>query len=467
MGMPPLCHLRFEVGLRIFCPEELVKCSRCPYRGTQSKFPQKKNLSYKKTCVACTEKTAEARVKKRSENDAPPVTGKKKGPAVQPAQGYTTLEWDECVSLITEYKNQAFELETFVSMTGGSAKARSRPWEVGRMSPMRLRVRSGKPRRYKSSKKSTASSSVKTYTYYCAQNRDEMQKPRQHEDPRKRRARMTMTRFECDGMLHITIDDDAQKAPLRLRLQHHEPHLHYVEITINQKIKTLVESLKHESATNIWTHVLRENPETEITQKQIYALWSDLNEGAWRLDDDQVKSAQMVLQKMEGTEVELIPINPEPGIHSITFGFKEILDGWAEKTEELAMDSTWKTNQAGYELYGFVGEAIGQAMPFAFMFTTSTSDAAEGAKTRMLRDILKYMAQRCPNIMFTLSDKEVAEINACRAEIPRTKHQLCYWHGIRYIEERLAENKPPAHYDPRKAHKVFDFIDPTWAPGVS
>jgi len=31
----------------------------------------------------------------------------------------------------------------------------------------------------------------------------------------------------------------------------------------------------------------------------------------------------------------------------------------------------------------------------------------------------------------------------------------------------LAENKLPAKYDPRNAHRVFDFIDPTWAPGVT
>jgi hypothetical protein len=31
----------------------------------------------------------------------------------------------------------------------------------------------------------------------------------------------------------------------------------------------------------------------------------------------------------------------------------------------------------------------------------------------------------------------------------------------------LAEDTPPAAYDPRVAHRKFQFIDPTWAPGVS
>lgn len=51
--------------------------------------------------------------------------------------------------------------------------------------------------------------------------------------------------------------------------------------------------------------------------------------------------------------------------------------------------------------------------------------------------------------------------------ISSAKHQLCYWHAIKYLEEQLAEDKPPAKSDPQKAHLIFDFIDPTWAPGVT
>jgi hypothetical protein len=119
-------------------------------------------------------------------------------------------------------------------------------------------------------------------------------------------------------------------------------------------------------------------------------------------------------------------------------------------------------------LYGFFGEANGQSLPLGFIFTTMTDGSASaGAKQRMLVEALAWLSVRCPNIMFTLSDKDPSEIKACRISLPKAKHQLCYWHGIKYIEERLAEDKPPASYDPRNAHGVFDFIDPTWAPGVT
>jgi MULE transposase domain. len=102
--------------------------------------------------------------------------------------------------------------------------------------------------------------------------------------------------------------------------------------------------------------------------------------------------------------------------------------------------STGKTNALGYELYSVVAEVNGQGIPVAFIFTTSDGTAEEGAKERMLQDLLEYLKKRCPNIMFTLSDKELSEINAFQVKLLQAKHQLCYWHAIRYIEERLGEN---------------------------
>lgn len=93
--------------------------------------------------------------------------------------------------------------------------------------------------------------------------------------------------------------------------------------------------------------------------------------------------------------------------------------------------------------------------------------AKPGTKQQILMEVLAELSKRCPNIKFTLSDKDPSEINACRISVSNAKHPLCYWHGIRCIEEQLAEDKPPAAYDPRIAHAAFEFIDPTWAPGVT
>ncbi|KAJ7843216.1 hypothetical protein B0H14DRAFT_2585858 [Mycena olivaceomarginata] len=244
-------------------------------------------------------------------------------PPVQPVQGYTTLEWLDCAALLEAHKNDAFELETFVAMTGESTMAAFGELKSGKDISNQIAQLlwdiSGYRFIYKKSKKSSASDSVVSYSYYCAQNEAEVKKS---------------TCTDEDVPISITVDNDNLELPVRLK--HHQSHLNYVDISIGGDIGDFVEDHKHDSAAN--------NPTTEVTQKQIYALWSELNEGERRLDNGQVKSAQMILEKFEDRR------------------------------------------------------------PFNL---------------------------------------------------------------IRLRGERLAENKPPAAYDPRKAHGLFDFIDPTWAPGVS
>jgi hypothetical protein len=62
------------------------------------------------------------------------------------------------------------------------------------------------------------------------------------------------------------------------------------------------------------------------------------------------------------------------------------------------------------------------------------------------------------------TDKELSEVNAIRKSFPETKHQLCMYHGINYVTERLTQNKPTAKYNAQLAHDVYDWIDPLWSP---
>lgn len=115
-----------------------------------------------------------------------------------------------------------------------------------------------------------------------------------------------------------------------------------------------------------------------------------------------------------------------------------------------------------------MAEANGQSLPLGFIFSVGTDGTAEeGAKGRVLDDFLGYFKTRCPNVKFTLSDKEKCEIDACQRAFPDAKHQCCIWHMLHYIEGRLAKDEATIPYDPRLAHGHFSFIDPTWCPGVA
>ncbi|KIY68664.1 hypothetical protein CYLTODRAFT_252877 [Cylindrobasidium torrendii FP15055 ss-10] len=274
-----------------------------------------------------------------------------------------------------------------------------------------------------------------------------------------------MDRHDCGGWLRISIHDErVNEARIRLSHRHHKP---YVSISMTPEQLKTVYDMRNQSPSKIWDYILQHDPNTELTEKQVQAEWTRINQDHWRLDTDQVKSATMLLERLEGADVEVFPITPRENASAIAFGFKEVLTGLGETVEEVLMDSTWKTNALGYELYSIVAEMNGQAVPLAFMFVTLLESAQEGTKGALLRQFIQAITHHCPNIMFTLSDKDILEIDGFRIEIPNAKHQLCYWHGIKYIEKRLGENRPPAAYDPRIAHAVFDFVDPTWAPGVT
>ena len=72
------------------------------------------------------------------------------------------------------------------------------------------------------------------------------------------------------------------------------------------------------------------------------AYWLHVNKSIWRLADDQVTLAKLVLAAVEGQEVEMIPLVQETGILTIAFALKKPLDSYGRSVVEIAMDSTCK-----------------------------------------------------------------------------------------------------------------------------
>ncbi|KAF8226473.1 hypothetical protein L208DRAFT_1301598 [Tricholoma matsutake] len=271
-----------------------------------------------------------------------------------------------------------------------------------------------------------------------------------------------MDRYKCGSWLILTINKN-ELASVGIHLTHHWQHPPYTDISISEDIVKEIEQLKDLTAAKIWTTLIKNFPQTNLMQKQVYTYWAQLHEGTWRLHNDQVQSALPVLQHMNNLDIEIILVPEEDGISSLAFNFKSILGDYGEEVIEIGMDSTYKKSL----LYGVIGEANGQALPLAFAFTCSTDGtAAPSAKDRMLQKVLQRMDDYCPNIAAIHLDKDQTELSAFRTMFPHARGQLCYWHAIRYLEQQLAEDKPPAKYDPQIANKSFTFIDPTWAPSV-
>lgn len=96
---------------------------------------------------------------------------------------------------------------------------------------------------------------------------------------------------------------------------------------------------------------------------------------------------------------------------------------------------------------------------------STSSDAEKGAKQRVLERFLTELKRLGVRPEFTLSDKDFSEINAMGNTWPNAKHQLCFWHVLRALKQRLAKNKDsPAPYDVHAAQKEFNYIRSDFVP---
>ncbi|KAJ3718819.1 hypothetical protein C8R42DRAFT_643879 [Lentinula raphanica] len=97
--------------------------------------------------------------------------------------------------------------------------------------------------------------------------------------------------------------------------------------------------------TMIWDYILKQDPETELTEKQVQTEWMRINKDHWRLDQDQVTLASKLLESFDQEKVEIIPITQRKGSSSIAFAFTKILDGIGSDIEEVLMDSTYTASR--------------------------------------------------------------------------------------------------------------------------
>ncbi|KAF5391119.1 hypothetical protein D9757_003048 [Collybiopsis confluens] len=437
--------------------ESICKCSYCSYASNVNTFPKGRSFAHLKKCQTCNERDKARAKKKRDSNASNSQKKVTKGPEEEHIPEIR-IDWDAFIEKISQAKAKdincsyivnlehlCFELMLDVEEQMEESELDMNPEKGAEMERLEL----GKVAAIKKANKSQTNDAIKTLQFFCAQFDAEQAKSKLHADVSKQRSRDKMQRYSCGGWLNITMMEGAPEQA-RVRLIH-SVHPGYVCISISAAEQKIIENMKHHSPSKacylfsidrmtlviitiqIWDHILERNPDTELTEKQIQAKWTRVNKKNWLLDDNQVKSALLLLQRAEKEKTEVIPITQRNGASSIAFAFTEIVDSYIQG----------KTNALGYELLAIVGELNGQAIPLAFQLNTLTDTADEGVKELLLRDFIRWLAKRCPNIKFTLSDKDVTEINTFRLEIPHAKHRLCYWHGIRYIEKRLG---PPAAF---------------------
>lgn len=106
------------------------------------------------------------------------------------------------------------------------------------------------------------------------------------------------------------------------------------------------------------------------------------------------------------------------------------------------------------------------AVHLGYLLIQSAKDGKENGKQRYIEELLDHFKRAWKlKPIFTLTDKDMAEINTFLAKFPEAKHQLCFWHCLRAIKIRLSIlRRRPQYYDAKRAKKEFDWIDLDFVP---
>ncbi|KAK1233880.1 hypothetical protein PQX77_002933 [Marasmius sp. AFHP31] len=280
------------------------------------------------------------------------------------------------------------------------------------------------------------------FHYHCCQIQTRQHKPIKKNGPGvKNNNKGQMAAFECKGWLHITVFEDVEEAHINFR--HKDQHVHYYHIDIPEDVKKYVADNVAMHPEQLWTAILEKFGQPRFSRSLLYAFWSSLSNSDWRRDDDELKSAKILIK--EASQLQ----------HS------------AESNKQI-YEVEKNTKKSRFEIFALLGEVYGSGCPLGYLLIQSSPNHAEweDGKQRYLEALLSYFHKKwSPRVVVTLTDKDHAEINAFHHCFPEAKHQLCFWHCLHAVKTHLfILRRRPAHYNPINAKADFSFVDPDFVP---
>ncbi|SAL95028.1 hypothetical protein [Absidia glauca] len=142
-----------------------------------------------------------------------------------------------------------------------------------------------------------------------------------------------------------------------------------------------------------------------------------------------------------------------------------------DQVNEYHVDSTYKTNRAGFELFGIVANVQGSGYPISNMIMnvdSRTNPANQDThRVAVLKLFFRAMKDRGLNPTFMFCDKDMVRINAIEATWNPSVIRLCFWHLKRAVKTKLGQPKSDPMYNPFQAQHEFPFIRTDFAPVVN
>ena len=304
-----------------------------------------------------------------------------------------------------------------------------------------------------------------TYQYYCSQDaersRDSVSLGVRH-TPR-------MERFSCKSSLTFKPSFDDRTLAVTLRHDYHTPYLDY------QLSSSALDFIHARNAFSTPSEIYRDLQAAKpsgweiVSPQQVYYQWHQSNSKLWRQDSDQFRSAEILLSNQPGFTTSTYIVE---NVRALAFYILDSINPLVKEVKELAMDSTFGTNNAGMSLFAVLAEVDGTGVPLAYCFVDVFKDnktgdryAVPGAIPSTLEQFLRPLrAYGCKPTFFG-TDKDFSEIWAIHQAFPEATIQLCFWHARRAIRTKLSSSqatKTQAEYKPQGAQMLIPELEICW-----
>ena len=222
------------------------------------------------------------------------------------------------------------------------------------------------------------------FEYHCCQD----QAHERELDGSRIRDVPKMTRFPCQSSLIMQPRLDDRVLTLELYHLYHQP---YSDRQLSSEVIDFIDARK---ATSTPAEIFRDLLASDVpgassaTQHQVYYRWKQSNMTTWRRHSDPVQSAELLID--EQAALYDGRVYASGSVKGIAFYIRHPVKVLASTSRELAMDSTFGTNNAGMSLFSVLAEVDGAGIPLGYCFTKSTDSGSEaGAQTVLLVQFLQ------------------------------------------------------------------------------
>ncbi|KIL55523.1 hypothetical protein M378DRAFT_17871 [Amanita muscaria Koide BX008] len=195
------------------------------------------------------------------------------------------------------------------------------------------------------------------FMYHCAQSKTRQHDSQTSGNQTKQRDKESMTAFQCNGWIYITLYQGNPVAFVKIR--HEEEHVPYWCIDVPPEVKAYIKD----------------------------------NTG------------------LNAPEVEPITLPDVPGFTAITFSLPNVLRKWGGQLREFSLDSAWNTNKSGYEVYALLGEIYGSGSLLGYLLLKSSGEGVAGGKEKYITSLLSYFKTQWNHYDILEACKEFRYIN--------------------------------------------------------